>query len=201
MRYLWMGLLLLAFHVQADQAALDALSARLSAVGSLRADFEQTLLSTEGRVLEQSSGKLLLLQPGYFRWHILEPDEQLLIAAEGTLWHYDVDLETITRRNVPADNSHTPLAILGGSGEALAEQYRVDAVGSQSWRLEPRSENANFTALVLQFDGDRPVLMTVEDPLLRSTEIRFVNTELNPLLTADDFFFEPPPGVDVYLND
>ena len=201
MRYLWTGLLLLVSQVHADQAALNALSARLSALGSLRSDFQQTLLSTEGRVLEQSSGKLLLLQPGYFRWHILEPDEQLLIAAEGTLWHYDVDLETITRRSVPTDNSHTPLAVLGGSGEALAEQYQVEAVGEQSWRLVPRAESADFTALVLQFDGDRPVLMTVEDPLLRSTEIRFVNTELNPLLTADDFSFVPPPGVDVYVND
>ena len=200
MRYLWLGLLLVS-QVHADQAALDALNARLSTVGSLRADFQQTLLSTEGRVLERSSGELLLLQPGYFRWHILEPDEQLLIAAEGTLWHYDVDLETITRRNVPTDNSHTPLAILGGMGEALAEQYRVEVVGQQAWRLVPRFENANFTALVLQFDGDRPLLMTVEDPLLRSTEIRFVNTELNPPLTADDFYFEPPPGVDVYVND
>jgi outer membrane lipoprotein carrier protein len=201
MRYLCIGLLLLVSHVHADEAALHALTARLSALGSLRSDFQQTLLSTEGRVLEQSSGELLLLQPGYFRWHIVEPDEQLLIATEGVLWHYDVDLETITRRNIPADNSHTPLAILGGTGEALAQQYRVDVAGEQTWRLVPRSEDADFTALVLQFDGDRPVLMIVEDPLLRSTEIRFVNTELNPPLTADDFSFEPPAGVDVHSND
>lgn len=201
MRYLWTGLLLLVSQVHADQAALNALSARLSALVSLRSDFQQTLLSTEGRVLEQSSGQLLLLQPGYFRWHIIEPDEQLLIATEGVLWHYDVDLETITHRNIPADEAHTPLAVLGGTGEALAEQYRVDAAGEQAWRLVPRSENADFTALVLQFDGDKPVLMIVEDPLLRSTEIRFVNIEMNPPLTAADFSFEPPAGVDVYSND
>jgi outer membrane lipoprotein carrier protein len=201
MRYLWMVLLLLVSHVHADEVALNALNARLSGIASLRADFQQTLLSTEGRVLEQSSGELLLLQPGYFRWHILEPDEQLLIAEQGTLWHYDVDLETITRRNVPTDNSHTPLAVLGGSGDALGEQYQVEAAGAQAWRLVPRSENADFTSLVLEFDGDKPLLMLVEDPLLRNTEIRFVNTELNPPLTADDFSFEPPPGVDVYVND
>ena len=111
------------------------------------------------------------------------------------------NLETITHRNIPADDSHTPLAVLGGTGEALAEQYRVDAAGEQAWRLVPRSENADFTALVLQFDGDKPVLMIVEDPLLRSTEIRFVNIEMNPPLTAADFSFEPPAGVDVYSND
>ena len=201
MRYLWAGLLLLVLQVHADQAAMIELNARLTPRGRMRSEFQQTLLSTDGRMLEQSSGELLLLQPGYFLWHILEPDEQLLIASEGILWHYDVDLETITRRHIPADNSHTPLAVLGGAGDALGEQYQVIAAGEQAWRLVPRSEDADFTALVLQFDGDKPVRMIVEDPLRRSTEIRFVNIELNPPLSADDFFFEPPPGVDVYNND
>jgi outer membrane lipoprotein carrier protein len=200
MRKLWFGLLLLAADAQADQAALNELNARLSALQSLRADFEQTLLASDGRVLERSSGSLMLLQPGYFSWHIVKPDEQLLVAAEGVLWHYDVDLETVTRRTIPADSSHSPLALLAGAGEAL-EQYDVETLQAQTWRLVPLAESADFSALVLQFDGDRPTLMVVEDALLRSTEIRFLNTQPNAPLTDQDFFFEPPPGVDVYSND
>ena len=142
-------LCLLASLARADTAALQALQAQLSGIDSLRGGFQQQLISMEGKELEQSSGNFRLLQPGYFAWHILRPDEQLLLAAEGDLWHYDVELETATRREIGETERRGPLAILSGDGGNLEAHYHIEQTGSDTYRLQPKGTNTDFTALSL----------------------------------------------------
>jgi len=181
-----------------DAAALAQLQSRLAGINSLSGDFKQQLFSDDGRQLEQSSGIFKLLKPGYFSWHITAPDEQLLIAAQNYLWHYDVELETATRRNIADQGPASPLAILGGDAAALGDWYQVEAIDDDRWRLLPRSKNSDFSAIEISFDGLQPRSMTINDALQRRTEISFDAVQSLPSLTPADFDFEPPPGVDVY---
>jgi outer membrane lipoprotein carrier protein len=142
-----------------------------------------------------------MLQPNFFAWHIRTPDEQILLAVGGDLWHYDVELETATRRDIPRDSPFSPLAILGGDTAQLRRHYEVLALGKGLWQLKPRFESADFSAIVLEFSAGLPGRMEITDLLERTTEISFADVERNPGLSASDFSFEPPPGVDIYDHE
>lgn len=193
-------LVLAANAALAENVALLDLQSRLGAIHSLQGNFAQTLLSDQAVMLEQSSGEFALLQPGYFAWHIQLPDEQLLLAAGGTLWHYDVELQTATRRPMP-DNSQSPLAVLGGDVAQLDADYVVEAIAPQVFRLLPIMERGDFSELVLHFNAGLPQKMVLLDQLGRSTVIDFSELQLNPVLLPSRFEFVPPAGVDVYDND
>ena len=65
---------LLSAALQAD--VLETLAEREGMAGQ----FTQEIISPEGEVLERSSGSFGLLRPHFFRWEILTPDSQLLLA-------------------------------------------------------------------------------------------------------------------------
>ena len=180
---------------------LSGLERQLSGLESLSGRFEQTLYSVDGEVLEQSSGSFSLLRPGYLSWHIREPEEQLLLAANETLWHYDVELETATRRRIPAGHPTSPLTILGGDASTLSAWYEVEQLAEDRWRLRPRFDDAEFSGVELVFAGGLPVEMKIDDNLGRSTVIGLGELDPGGDLSPSDFVFEPPAGVDIYASD
>ena len=194
-----LALALLAGFAQADDLSL--LTRRLDALASLEGSFQQTLLSSQGDTLEQSAGRFRLLRPGHFYWHIETPEEQLLIASNDVLWHYDIELETVTRRRLSSGNPGNPLTILGGDVASLEQHYRISILGDNGWRFEPRFESADFAAVELYFDADLPASLVIHDKLARQSVIRFSGLRSAGTLTPDDFLFTPPPGVDVYDSE
>ena len=181
--------------------AMQKLQQSLSAIHSLTGQFEQRIIDEEGLLLEQSRGEFRLLQPDAFRWHILQPDEQLLVADNGVLWHYDVELETVSRRPMTL-SAQSPLAILAGAPALLARHYRVATResddGDNAWWLYPLFEDADFVRLGLVFSAGSPVSLELLDPLARTTVIDFQALVLNPPLQAEAFAFELPAGVDFH---
>ena len=201
LRRVFLFVVLLAATGRLQAAAVEDLSKRLQPLASLSSDFSQVLYGSDGQPLETSTGSMQLLRPGFLRWHIVQPDEQVLIASGDTLWHHDVELETATRRSVDTRSPGSPLAILGGDTAQLASQYEVETAGPGSWRLVPLFDDAEFRAVVLVFAEDLPASLRVTDSLGRETVITFLNIRRAPELTPSDFSFAPPPGIDIYDND
>jgi outer membrane lipoprotein carrier protein len=193
-------LLFVLLSVPAHPAQVS-LQDRLAAIQSLRGQFHQEVIAEDGQELESSSGQFKLLQPGFFSWHILRPDEQLLLATGKTLLHYDVELETATQRDIGAAEMQGPLAILSGNGDDLSLHYQIEQTGLDTYRLTPNTAQAGFTVLVLSFSGELPARMEVQDQLLQTTVIVFSELQLNPPLVNADFEFVPPAGVDLYYNE
>jgi outer membrane lipoprotein carrier protein len=198
LRTLLAGLILVAVNSAADEAELwGLLAAQDAAIGQ----FEQELLDEEGELLERSSGSYAVLRPGYFRWEIEDPDRQLLLVSGDTLWHYDLDLETATRRSTGGDSTFAPLELLGGDPQALRERFRVTVLGAQHYRLEPTYANAGFAAVELRWDGDRLRAMHVIDRSGQRLLLDLVPTQSPAALTPADFDFTVPEGVEVFYDD
>ena len=194
--FCWLALFL-APLVFAD----TSLQQRLGPIHSLAGDFSQRVLAEDGAELERSSGQFKLLQPGYFSWHIQNPDEQLLLASGSTLLHYDVELETATERQLGDTEGRGPLAILSGDEAELTRLYTIEQISDTSYRLLPRNTRGDVVELILSFEADLPREISVSDRLRQTTVIRFDAVQLNPTLVAEDFHFEPPAGVDLYFNE
>lgn len=188
----------------ADDAALQKLSAQLEPLKSLQGQFVQTVSDEKGKVMQTSQGTVAVKRGNRLRWETTSPFAYLIVTDGAVLWRYDQDLEQATKQRFKGELADTPALILSGDMPRIRANYHVGVEqGSNGvyYRLTPKQTNALFRALTLQFAGDKISQLVLLDNLDQRTEIRFSNVVNNPTLSDVVFRFEPPPGVDVVVDE
>ncbi len=127
-------LALLSSALRAD--VLETLAAREGMAGQ----FTQEIISHEGEVLERGHGNFSLLRPHFFRWEILTPDRQLLMANGDQLTQIDWDLEVVVERPI-SETTRSPLQWLLGSRAKLDSTFDISLTGDTAVLIpvDPRS--------------------------------------------------------------
>lgn len=115
-------LVLLSAALSAD--VLETLAAREGMAGQ----FTQEIISPEGEVLERSNGNFALLRPHFFRWEILAPDSQLLLANSDQLTQIDWDLEVVVERSI-VETASSPFQWLLASRATLEAAFDISLTG------------------------------------------------------------------------
>jgi outer membrane lipoprotein carrier protein len=187
-----------ALHAQDDT---DRLLEALSGMQQLTGRFEQRQYAENEVLVMESRGNFRLLRPGYFSWEIESPGSQLIIADPSSLWHYDRDLETVTRRPVNSGAAMSPLQVLGGDASALRENYRVTEQGDGVFTLEPMGGDPGFRRLAVKLRAFLIERMEIIDNLNHTVVIEFSELDLDAELSREDFAFQPPEGVDSFYYD
>jgi len=185
---------------EAAAEPLDDLLSRLQTLEQLQGKFIQQQYDQGGEVLLESSGRFMVLRPGYFAWEILEPDSQLVIADPEHLWHHDRDLETVTRRPI-AGQQMAPLQVLGGNENLLRERFIVTTEGAGRYRLEPSAGDPGFRRLTLIFDGLSLAAMEIVDQLNQRVSVQLSDLDQSSPLSPDEFAFSPPIDADLFVYD
>ncbi len=169
-------------------------------VHTLRADFTQQVYNSRSELIQQASGRMVIQQPGHFRWDYASPIHQIIVADGKTLWLYDADLDQVTVRPVKALNKSTP-ALLLSNQTPLDESFEIknlsDKDGMQWVELQPRGGAGTFKQVRLGLDAQGPRIMEVTDSFDQVTRLRFDHLQVNPRVDSQVFEFTPPPGVDV----
>ena len=193
----------------AEKAAEStALWARLAGLDQAQGRFEQALYSERGELLERSSGRYALLKPGFLRWEIERPDRQRLVVAAGQIWHYDIDLATATRRALRRGESFSALDLLTADTASLRQRFQVEVLGDNSgensgdqrYRLLPLFPGAEFAVLELTWRDGRLRAMSIRDRSAQHIQLALTPDPAAAPLQAQDFAFEPPPGVEVFAE-
>lgn len=186
--------------LQAEEDALSRLNQFVAEVSEFQAMFTQTVVDSEGNIIEQADGEFLLSRPGKFRWDYVTPYPQQIVADGQRIWFYDEDLEQITVKSQDETLADTPAGLL--SGKSMPEDaYKITAIEKSDnleWvELTPKDAESNFQRVQLGFDeiGLQQMLMT--DAFDQQTNLQFTEVKINPSLAADRFNFIPPAGVDV----
>lgn len=173
----------------------------LSSINSMQSNFVQTVYDSNQNVLQETSGKLSLQRPGKFRWVTESPSQQILIADGKRVWFYDIDLAQVSVRKQETINDGTPALLLSGAITKLAQDFFVAPINSenntQAFKLTPKQKNNLFQSVELYFTNGKLIRMRLMDNLNQTTEIKFSNVKLNPVLDMKLFLFTPPTGVDV----
>ncbi len=206
----WQSLLLL-FLVSIStllfaEGAADAaqkLREKLIGLNTLDTAFIQAVYTTEGDLLQQTSGHLQAARPGQVRWETSPPMEQLIVSDGTTLWLFDPDLEQVTIRPFSDDLSKTPAVLFISDLAALEQNYRVSVELDQLmvFTLIPLTDDNLYEKLTLSFAGKKPTGMKLWDGLGQRTEIDFSNAKLNCPLSPELFTFIPPEGVDILRDE
>ena len=191
-----------------NTAEKAALWARLAGLDQAQGRFEQALYSERGELLERSSGRYALLKPGFLRWEIERPDRQRLVVAAGQIWHYDIDLATATRRALRRGESFSALDLLTADTASLRQRFQVEVLGDNSaensgdqrYRLLPLFPGAEFAVLELTWRDGRLRAMSIRDRSAQRIQLALTPDPAAAPLQAQDFAFEPPPGVEVFAE-
>ncbi|MEH6634143.1 MAG: outer membrane lipoprotein chaperone LolA [Halioglobus sp.] len=196
----WLILLPLWAHAQSNDP-IDQLVVALQDLEQLQGQFLQRQYGQNDVLLVESRGSFKLLRPGYFSWEITAPDNQLIIASPAYVWHYDRDLETVTRRPVTDSAQMSPLQVLGGDDSVLRKRFNVEQLQRGDFTLTPRSDDVGFKQLTLHMQGTAIAGMDILDNLNQRVQISFDQLDDTSALSSEDFSFTPPDGVDLFYYD
>lgn len=180
--------------------AIDDLRAFSSSTRTARGEFSQQTVQSGPRGGAVSSGMFAFSRPGKFRWSVLKPFEQLVIADGEKVHFYDADLRQVTVRRMNDALGATPAALLFGAADletafALTDAGTIEGV---SWLdAVPRKPESGFERIRIGFRAGLPVSMEVKDAFGQVTRYAFRHIERNPKIDPAQFRFTAPAGVDV----
>jgi outer membrane lipoprotein carrier protein len=175
------------------RAQLDQFAAGLDA---LSGSFRQVTVEANGRIVEQTEGRLYFTQPDRFRWSYLEPFPQELVADGERLWHYDESLDQVTVRDQPPP-AESPLLVLT-QPELLDRFYRIEASDQpDELQFSPLGDDGEFELATLIFSDGLPEALELIDRFGQLTRLEMYDLQRNPELDPEVFTFVIPPGADL----
>ncbi len=179
----------------------DRLNRALTSLDHFSADFKQTLIDDNKKIVQQSMGSVAIQRPGKFRWVYQKPYEQQIIADGKELWVYDVDLDQATVKPMDVGLSTAPIMVLMKK-QKVESEFDVSELGQRKllyWiELKPKDQDMEFNTIYIGLDGDTVKAMDLRDSFGQSTRIVFDNLRTDMIFDPDTFTFDPPPGVDVF---
>jgi outer membrane lipoprotein carrier protein len=183
--------------VHAD--AVDTLREFVRDVKTGRADFSQTVISTDGARKKTSSGQFEFLRPNRFRFEYTKPFQQLIVADGNKVWIYDADLNQASSRRIAQALGATPAALLAGGDLdkefVLAAQPSKDGI---DWALAtPKAKDGPFQSMRVGFKNKVLTAVEITDSFGQKSSLQFGRFEGNTALDATRFNYTPPVGTDV----
>ena len=150
----------------------------------MQGKFTQRQYGDGDKVLAESTGRFRLLRPVYFSWEIQAPDRQLIVANADYLWHYDMDLQTATRRPVVGGTSRPRPAGAGWRCPLCATSTTWNTSGRDSFTLQPLGAEHSFRRLGVTFAGDAISRMDIVDKLGQRVVVDFHEVDTTSPLTV-----------------
>ncbi len=216
----------LACVLSAHASGLDALDAFIQSTKNGRAEFVQTVTSPAGNdgrpaKVKLSRGTFEFLRPNRFKFIYTKPFEQTIIADGQTLWLYDVDLNQVTSRKLAGVMAGSPAALFASAPnlQALQAEFTLQAIPSKAspsgdagdsvleWvQATPKTKGKQDSGSLLQSvkvgfkqtpAGVEIAALEMVDSFGQTSLIKFDRVHINTGLSAADFNFKVPAGVDV----
>lgn len=192
--------------VEADTSRVVAgLQAWLDATNTLRADFQQSLISGALGTSGTESGELYLERPGKMRWDYRSPERKIaVLIGDRTSLYLEEDHQLIRGRLSP-DQALFPRLLAGGEKvlsmfvPGLVATPSAGGKGSYRLRLVPKDAPQGVTEVTLVLQAASFSIKGAEVLDESGNRITYVFKDVvrngTPLVGL--FAFEPPPGTEV----
>ena len=165
-----------------------------------QADFVQTVKSQDGRVQDQTHGKVWLQSPDKLRWVYSGEFPETIVADGSNIWIYDESLQQVTVKPQTDQAADSPLMILADTSR-LDQQFQVTELGDFEdmllLELKSLDDESQFERILLGLDSSGIRMMAMEDAFGQRTEVHFENMLKNSPLDPQLFKFTPPEGADL----
>lgn len=180
----------------ANPQAVAELQKRLALASQYQADFEQTVRSSKGKVVQHGYGKFQVKRPNLFRMDTQRPQENSIISDGETVWFYDPFVAQVTANWLSEAVNDTPFVLLTSNDSRHWAQYNVEQ-NMDNFVLKPISKKSAITQFDVRIDANGLLkgFSTVERD---GQSNLYVLRNINTLRIANDpFNFVLPKGVEL----
>lgn len=189
--------LLSAFAVtQVWADAAGDLKSRLDKVNSFHASFTQKVTDGSGNAVQDGQGELWVKRPNLFNWHMIQPDESVLISDGKTLWFYNPFVEQASATWLKDSTGNTPFMLIARNQASDWQQYNIRQNGDD-FVLTPKSSKGNLKEFTINVSASGTIheFSAIEQDDQRS---RYqLTSQQNGVVDMSKFSFTPPKGVTV----
>ncbi|CAG9296572.1 outer membrane lipoprotein chaperone LolA [Celerinatantimonas diazotrophica] len=186
--------LLLSPLVMANPAS--DLRHKLEKISHFGADFSQTVISPEGKVIHRGKGHFVIAKPGKLHWQETHPGHDEIISDGKTIWYYSPMVEQVTIYNTSQAIVHTPFILLTDQREKTWKQYQVkqhDGVYTVSSK-----DPSQLVTFSLSFGKTGNIReFTVVDGQGQHSEFKLTHFNLHPDIQPGIFSFKVPKGTQI----
>ena len=188
----------------AAMALYRAAAAKFAGAKTMRASFEQTLISPVSTTPRVSRGELMQRAPNRFAFRFPDPAGDAVVSDGEALWIYVPSTAKGQVLKLPreAGGAFDVVArLLANPGDrtqvrVMPEADRVGGEAVTTFALTPRANGAPFQTAKVWIGADRLVRqIEVEEPGGLRRRVRFMNMRLGVPLPRRAFEFQVPPGV------
>lgn len=181
----------------------DLIRQRYDRLSSFSADFEQTLTHKESGSTEKRRGKLLFRKPLLIHWQTAKPHEETLVVTSQEIWDYLPD-EEIAYRYPPdlVKDSHSIIQVVTGQA-SLAKDFDVRHEGLENGLarllLYPKEPTPQLVEACIWVSPESGYIRRarIVDFYGNSNDVSFVSFTPDANISARQFSFTPPDGIEV----
>ncbi|UXK10472.1 outer membrane lipoprotein chaperone LolA [Shewanella putrefaciens] len=186
--------LLYSTAVFADDA--QQLRNTLVNTASLKADFKQTVIDVNKKVIQTGSGILALAHPNQFYWHLTSPDESQIVADGKDLWIYNPFAEEVVIMDFAEAINASPIALLVHRDDTTWSQYSVTKK-QDCYDIRPKAIDSGIVTVSVCFKNSQLTKFNVLDDKGNLSQFDLSNQKV---ITTEDkalFKFVLPENVDI----
>jgi outer membrane lipoprotein carrier protein len=146
------------------------------------------------------TGEIWLRKPGLFRVETGAPMSQTIVSDGVSMWTHDRDLEQVIISPLNTQVDEMPILLFSGEPEAISQKYIIEFFESeqiQHFLLTPVDNTNLITKLVLSFQDNLPVSISVENAMQKRTTIKLSNVSELVDVTESTFTMQVPEFADV----
>ena len=181
----------------AAQTDSEILQNKLAKVTLIDTDFIQQVFNSEGKLLQESAGKLVISRPGNFRWQVKTPEENLIISNGKTIWSYDPFIEQVTIMNFKDAVAGTAFILLSGAESTQWEKFDVKKSGNE-FVVSNNTDKTNTNQFTFVFDKtDNISQFRVVEKQGQKSVFKLTPNTINKSLSNDFFEFKIPVGIEI----
>lgn len=193
------GLLMLLFAATAT-ANYDStrLEKKYEDMGSMQADFTQTLIHKESGARENRSGVIFFKKPLLVRWETKSPQPELLIVAKDSIWNAFPEEEIAYKYAVDiAQDSSSIIRVITGQAR-LAQDFFVEYEsmdkGTAVLRLYPKEPTQSMVEakIWIEMKTDLIKKLLIVDFYGNENEITFTRQKTGVKLQDSLFTYKAP---------
>jgi chaperone LolA len=192
---------------QRGEELLHSVQSGYSKISSLQAEFFQESYLFALDHAENSRGQMWFEKPGKTRWHYLQPDEQLFVLNDQTVWFYQPQ-----ERQAMVDSVSTvfitelPVAFLMGVGNLTRDFALLSACNTEAgvrFELRPAATSAQEQSeldrflLLASTDSNLPIGARIFDVGGNTTSIILEQIKTDIEIDPDRFELVLPSNVDL----
>ncbi len=164
----------------------------------LQAAFVQYELINDMEKVDMNAGRVWMQSPDRFRWHYIDPIEQLIVADGQQVWVYDEDLEQVTVKT--QSNQLNPIYVIINDEKSQQHydiKHEIQSQGIDWISLTPKEANDEVQTVWLAIEESQVKQIKVVNGFSQTMVFEFKEIKKNPDFKNGLFEFVPPEGVDV----